>query len=133
MMLRITRLAGAAVAALAISAIPVSSALADNNPSITISIENQAHLLADGSVNVTVTYSCLPGFGSGSTGAISGTLEQTQAAGQSSGTAVCDDQNHTIVLNMSPGPFTRGTAAASVTIVSGFNQQQTQQAEVQVS
>ena len=122
----------AAVVALGAFAVPVGTALADNNPAIVIMIENNGYLQPNGSVNVTIDYSCLPGFGSGPAGAMTGTLEQTQAFGQSSQTVTCDDHTHTTVMNFAPGPFTRGVAAASVTIVNGANQSATQNAEVTV-
>jgi hypothetical protein len=131
MIRKLARLGGAATASMAMLALPAATAVAASQP-VTIEIAGTAKLKSDGSALVTITYSCLPGFGSGQTGAITGDLEQTQGFGTASATAICDDQNHTITLDMAPGPFVPGAAAASVTVGTGVNEDYTQQAEVNV-
>jgi hypothetical protein len=131
MIRKIARLAGAATVSMATLAVPTGTAVAAS-PAVTIQIAGTAQLKSDGSALVTITYSCLPGFGSGQTGAIAGDLEQTQGFGTASQTALCDDQNHTTTLDMAPGPFVPGVAAASITIGNGVNENGTQQAEVNI-
>jgi hypothetical protein len=131
MIRKFARLVGAATASMAMLALPAATAVAASQP-VTIQIAGTAKLQSDGSAVVTITYSCLPGFGTGQNGAITGDLEQTQGFGTASQTAICDDQNHTTTLDMAPGPFVPGVGAASVTIGNGVNEDYTQQAEVNI-
>jgi len=115
---KITRLLGAATIALALSALPAGTALAEGTP-VTINISSNSTLQPDGSATLTITYTCLPGFGTGTVGTINTYLEQTQGFGSSAANAICDDHNHTVTLDQSPGPFVRAEAAARVIIQNG--------------
>lgn len=127
----IKRLSGAAALCAAALTIPAAAAVADSGP-ITIEISNNAALQLDGSAALTITYSCLPGYGSGLAGGIWADMEQTQGMGTVSAPAICDDRDHTTTLVIAPGPFLPFDAAASVTVGNGFNEGFTQQAEVTI-
>ena len=130
-MRKLVTAAAAAAAVLSVPAIAPSIAAAEGPP-VTITINSNAILQPDGSALLTFTYSCLPGFGTGTTGTISTDLEQSQGLGFGSATAICDDQSHTLTLDQSPGPFTLGEAAAQVQIITGFNETGDVQREVTV-
>ena len=83
-----------------------------NTPSASLQFVNQAQLQENGSVNVTLVYQCLPGF-LGTDGIVVVNVEQPGASGLAiDRPAKCDDQKHRLTLNVGPGPFTAGSAAA---------------------
>jgi hypothetical protein len=102
-------------------------------PAATIQFHDQAQLQTDGSIIVTLDYSCNP--------AVYGTTGELQAEAQQPGvdgfgftiTATCNDQKHTMTLDLMPGPFMRGTASATATISSAGNNTAQTQAELKVS
>jgi hypothetical protein len=114
----------AAVAAVALITLPVlalaaapGTALA-SAPSATLQFLNQARLQPDGSVLVTLNYSCLPSA-AGSPGILFVAAEQPGVFGQNGeGTpATCDGNKHMVTIDLAPGPFTRGTAAAIAEVI----------------
>jgi hypothetical protein len=124
--------AGAAATALAVLAVASAPALAENPP-VTIQIAGTGQILADGSAVITVTYSCLAGFGTGPTGDLEAALEEPQAIGGQAAVATCDDRYHTITLDERPGPFTPGEAAANVSLTTGADEYANAQAEVRLT
>jgi hypothetical protein len=127
----------AAVAAVPLLTLPVimlaaapGTALA-SAPSATLQFHNQAKLQADGSVLVTLDYSCNPAF-FGTAGGLGVDVQQPGAFGFVSTTATCDDQKHTVTLDVAPGPFTRGTASAVAEVFNGPSFKEIQ-AELKVS
>jgi hypothetical protein len=125
----IKRLSGAAALCAAVLAVPAATAAADSGP-MNIEISNNAAVQLDGSGTLTITYTCLPGFGSGPQGGFWVDVEQTQGFGQVSQNAICDDRDHTTTIAVGPGPFLPGDAFVSVTLGNGLNEGFTQQAEV---
>ena len=116
---------------LALAAAP-GTALA-SAPSATIQFQNQARLQPNGSVLVTLDYSCNPGF-FGNPGNLQVNLEQPGAYGFTFTSATCDDQKHTVTLDVAPGPFTPGTASATAFISNDSgNSSKGIQAELKVS
>ena len=115
----LTRAASAATLSLAILAAVPTLAQA-GGPATNIQIGGDARLQPDGSATLTIQYSCLPSTGAGTTGTLFATLQQTQAFGSNGATVTCDDQNHTLALNLPPGPFTKGDAAADVDLTTGY-------------
>lgn len=101
-------------------------------PAATIQFQNQAQLLADGSIVVTLDVSCSPGLGP--TGAVNVAANQPGVVGSNSALVPCDDQKHTVSIDVRPGPFHRGTAAAfgEVFSLTGISSATTQ-AELKVS
>jgi hypothetical protein len=81
-----------------------------------VTIANQATLLADGSAVITVTYTCQPGPGNDTTGAITSALQQGPTIGNADALATCDGRSQTVSLDEMPGPFSRGTANALVIV-----------------
>lgn len=130
MMRKLAHLVAAGVISVAVMAATSATALA--GPAATISIGGSGYLQPDGSVIVTINYSCVPGFGTGSTGVISGDVEQTQGFGTGSATAICDDTSHSVRIDVGPGPFVLADAAASFTITTGLNETATSQAEINI-
>src|SRR4051794_31215639 len=109
------RTAGVAAAMAATLALGATGALA-GGPSATIQVEGNADLLPDGSVVMTVHYSCLPGTANPN-GFFVIDLQQPQAAGFAADNAICDGSVHTVTENVRPGPFVPGSAAATVQLV----------------
>ena len=101
------------VAALLVLALLPASAPA-NPPAATISFVGGGTLLGDGTVDVTLHYSCLPP----GPGGITASLDESGTAFGSSvpALAICDGRNHSVTLNMMPGPFTPGIAAGTATV-----------------
>jgi len=82
-------------------------------PPGSITIANQAQLLTDGSVVLTVSYTCAPGPGGVTTGLVTSSVQQGAVIGSSgTNTATCDNRKHSANLRNVPGPFSRGTANA---------------------
>jgi hypothetical protein len=100
-------------------------------PDVTINIQSQAQLLADGHVVVTVGYTCNPASG-GSAGSIFVRVAQPGRIGATSSSAVCDDHQHTVNLDVGPGPFTPGSASA-IGQIFNFNSNAVTTAELKVS
>ena len=111
----------------------VSGTAQASTPAATIQFHNQAQLQADGSVFVTLDYSCNPAV-FGTTGTLEAEAQQPGVDGFNVATATCDDQKHTVTLDLAPGLFTPGTAAvfAEVFNNSGANFKSAQ-AELKVS
>jgi hypothetical protein len=85
-------------------------------PPATIHFTNQAPLQADGSVLVTVVFSCPP---SGGPGILTVDVEEGVNSGfLSINTAGCNDRKQTMTLDIS-GPFRPGDAAAFAQITIG--------------
>ena len=80
-------------------------------PPATIQIENQAQLQPDGSVLLTVDWSCDPNF-DGPTGTLLTAVDQPGATGNAAAVVACDDQKHKTTLDNVPGPFHPGLATA---------------------
>jgi len=103
------------VALIAVSAALVLALLpagAPANPAAgTISFSGSGTLLSDGTVDVTLHYSCLPP----GPGEIGVELDEGGSAfGFSPITLVtCDGRNHSVTVNIAPGPFTPGTATGN--------------------
>jgi len=100
---------------LALALLPASAPA--NTDAATIAFVGAADLvlLPAGTVDVTVRYSCLPP----SPGELLVTLDEEGTALGSSvpGTpAICDGKNHSVTLNVAPGPFTPGTATGTATV-----------------
>src|SRR6266550_6973552 len=87
---------------LALALLPASAPA--NPAAATISFVGGGTLLDDGSVDVTLHYSCLPAISG--PGGIEVTLQQGLVFGANLDTAICDGRNHSVILNMTPGPFT---------------------------
>jgi hypothetical protein len=87
-----------------------------NTAAATIDFVGAADLVLPlGTADVTVRYSCLPP----SPGELVVQLdEEGTALGSSApGTpAICDGKNHSVTLNVAPGPFTPGTATGTATV-----------------
>jgi hypothetical protein len=128
---RVARLIGAAALSTAAVLVPAGLASAEDPP-VSVQIAGTAYLQSDGSALLTFTYNCFPGLGGPQNGSYSATLEQSQALGLAGGTLTCDDRNHTITVDMPPGPFTRAEAAAHVSVASGANDNADAQAEVTI-
>jgi hypothetical protein len=119
----------AAVAAVPLITLPVlalaaapGTALA-SAPSASLQIHGQAQLQPDGSVIVTLDYSCDGGF-FGPTGSLEVTVDQPAAAGQIFNIVACDNRKHIVTVDVPDAfgtvPFTRGTAAAAANISNGL-------------
>jgi hypothetical protein len=88
-----------------------------NPPAATISFVGGGTLLSDGTVNVTLHYSCLPP----DPGGIGASLDESGTAFGSSvpETAICDGRNHTVTLNIVGGPFSPGIATGTASVFNG--------------
>jgi|SRR5450755_836438 hypothetical protein len=125
----------AVLAAVLLATLPAITLAATPGPALasappaTIHFENQALLQADGSVLVTVDYSCPPdGPSTGSPGYLTVAVVEgssLEGGGVTSGGAsvspVCDDRKHTVTLDIPglSGPFQPGDAAASAQVKDG--------------
>jgi hypothetical protein len=80
-------------------------------PEPSASIRNQALLLSDGTVILTVDYSCIPGPGGNIVGTITTSVMQgTISSPDKSAPATCDGHPHTATTDNGPGPFSPGDA-----------------------
>jgi hypothetical protein len=78
-----------------------------------LNFHNQALLLTDGTVIVTVDYVCRPGPGGNTAGTVRTFLTQGQMSTPgTTAPAVCDDRSHTASTDNGPGPFSVGPALA---------------------
>jgi len=98
---------------LALALLPASAPA--NPAAATISFVGGGTLLDDGSVDVTLHYSCLPPSNPGP-GGIDVTLQQNVFFGENLAMAVCDGRSHSVTLNMAPGPFMAGIAGGKATV-----------------
>jgi hypothetical protein len=98
---------------LALALLPASAPA--NPPAATISFVGGGTLLDDGSVDVTLHYSCLPPSNPGP-GGIEASLQQGLVFGANLETAICDGRNHSVTLNMAPGPFMPGIAGGKASV-----------------
>jgi hypothetical protein len=82
-----------------------------------IAFVGNGELLIDGTVDVTLRYSCLPPDPGG--------LDVRLAQGFTAFginvdiPATCDGKNHSVTLNVAPGPFTPGTATGNAQVFNG--------------
>ena len=86
-------------------------------PPGSIAIANQALLLGDGSVVLTVSYTCAAAAGNVTTGALSTAVQQGATIGNGDAVATCDNRKHTVNVDNVPGPFSQGTANAVATVI----------------
>lgn len=118
-MLRRGRIALALAVVAAALAVPAMGSAA-SNPAASVSVSSSADWISPAQIIVYVTASCAPFF----SGTTSGTgfvfVQVSQAtststpggSGVSSQPLTCDNQNHRIALNVSPGPWQLGDALA---------------------
>lgn len=78
--------------------------------SASITIANQAQLLSDGTVVVTVSYTCAPAAGGVTTGNVVTNVQQGALIASGTGIATCDNRRQTAHIQNVPGPFSEGTA-----------------------
>jgi hypothetical protein len=106
-------------AALAVPAAGVAAA----NPAVSSSISSSADWISPTQIVVYVTVSCAPWFSGGTTpgaGTVYVNVNQATSASSPGGfgfmstSFTCDNQNHRLALNVSPGPWQLGTAFAIV-------------------
>jgi hypothetical protein len=92
-----------------------------NSTSASINFVGYAQLQADKTALVTVAYQCQPST-LGPTGIVEVGLEQEGGRGTAfEPSAKCDDQKHSVTLDVSPGPFKQGTAAAVAIVRNSFS------------
>src|SRR2546421_7596959 len=106
----LVRMAAIAAVPLTLALTPVSTAA--SAPATTIHIVNQANLQPDGSVSLTVVYSCTPSaFGPGF---VSAFVQQPVGVSGSGSLfpATCDDKSHHATLIASLKPIHQGSATA---------------------
>ena len=127
----------AAVASACVTMLAVAPATAPANSctlcgtSASINFVGYAHLQEDKTAMVTVVYQCQPNM-AGSAGRIEVGLEQPGAQGFGPGIATCDDQKHSVTLDVGPGPFKAGTAAAAAAVTNGSFSVAERTAEIKV-
>jgi len=97
---------------LALALLPASAPA--NPAAATISFVGGGTLLDDGSVDVTLHYSCLPAISG--PGGIEVTLQQDLVFGANLAPAICDGRNHSVTLPMAPGPFMAGIAGGRASV-----------------
>jgi hypothetical protein len=106
----------AVVPLLALPLAPTPVSASQTNASI--SIVQQATLISATTVAVTVHYTCLPPntaifLGGPQTSFLAVDVDQSGVQGSGFVVANCNDQNNTATVDVSPGPYVPGTAAAS--------------------
>jgi hypothetical protein len=101
------------VAVLFVLALLPASAPA-NPAAATIAFVGGGTLLGDGTVDVTLHYSCLPPGPGGIDASL--TESATEFGSSVPALATCDGRNHSVTLNMAPGPFSPGIAAGKATV-----------------
>lgn len=106
----------ALVTGLAVLSLASGPASATTPPG-SISITNQAVLLADGSVVLTVSYTCAPAAGNVTVGTLQTAVQQGPIVGNGTAVATCDNRKHTVSVDNSPGPFRQGTANAVAEVI----------------
>ena len=102
-------LLGVSLVVLALATGPASATAT----SAKITVANQALLLPDGSVVVTVTYTCAPGPAADTTGTVAADVGQGPNLGFGGAPATCDNRSHTQNLDVvAPLPYSQGSATA---------------------
>jgi hypothetical protein len=91
-------------------------------PSATLQFHNQLQLQADGTVLVTIDYSCNPGL-FGTSGTFEVEVDQPETVGLTYGQpATCDGQKHIVTVGVGPaagyGPYTLGSASVAAEVIS---------------
>ena len=128
----------AAVTATSVTMLALLPAAASANVTFhagSIQYANKAQLQEDGTVLMTFTYQCVPGFAfepEEPTGSIQVQVEQPEASGFAFAPATCDDRKHTVTLDIAPGPFKAGTAFANATLANSTSFVAEKQAEIQI-
>jgi hypothetical protein len=115
------RLAVVASASVTVLALVPATAPAGTIHSTSTSIQfvGYAHLQEDKTALVTVAYQCQPSTAA-PTGTVAVGLEQKGGTGIAvEHSARCDDQKHSVTLDVGPGPFKLGTAAAAAEVRNG--------------
>jgi hypothetical protein len=119
---RIASLAAVASASVTMLALLPATAPANSctfcGTSASINFVGYAHLQEDKTAMVTVVYQCQPST-LGPIGEVAAGLEQEGAKGEAREPAKCDGQKHSLTLDVAPGPFKRGTAAAVAAVGNG--------------
>jgi hypothetical protein len=107
-------------AVLAAAALVPAGSVAAPAPTTSVQIAAQAVLNTPASIVVTVNVQCSPVVSGGmvfTTTSVNVFVSQTETAtpGNGFGSAVvtCDNQKHSVAVNVTPGPFNLGKAAAS--------------------
>jgi hypothetical protein len=119
----VARLAAVASASLTMLALVPATAPARSgvqSTSASINFVGYAQLQEDKTALVTVVYECQPST-LGPVGEVAVGLEQEGGKGEAVETAKCDDQKHSVTLDVFPGPFKRGTAAAVAVVRNAFD------------
>lgn len=118
----------ALAAAVPVVALPVAllaspgTALA-GGPSATVHITGQATLLSDGSVTLTIDYTCPPLFSPPEGTDIFAAVQQAGGLATTSALPVCDGTHQSLTLDLTTfptGAITPGDASATVDLTSGF-------------
>jgi hypothetical protein len=82
-----------------------------------IDVQDQALLSSDGTVALTVDYTCIPGPGGNTVGKLTTNVTQgTIVSSPTNTSAICDDFSHTVVTHNGPGPFSEGSAMATAQV-----------------
>ena len=127
----------AAVTATSVTMLALLPAAASANVTFhagSIQYANKAQLQEDGTVLMTFTYQCVPGFAfepEEPTGAIDVSVQQPQADGFAFAPATCDDRKHTVTLDISPG-LKEGSAFADARLDNSTSFVAEKQAEIQI-
>jgi hypothetical protein len=128
----------AAVTATSVTMLALLPAAASANVTFhagSIQYANKAQLQGDGTIMMTFTYECVPGF-EGFPGAESGRLEvsvqQPEVDGFAVSPATCNDRKHTVTLDIAPGPFKEGSAFAEARLDNSMNFVAEKEAEIQI-
>jgi hypothetical protein len=114
-----------------ISGAPITIKTPDPN---SINIHNQALLLTDGTVVMTVDYVCQPGPNGNTAGTLTTSLLQGQTSSRDTkAPATCDDRSHTATTDNGPGPFSQGPAQGSALVLNSANEGPTSGAPITIS
>jgi len=85
--------------------------------SASIAIANQAQLLSDGTVVVTVYYTCAPAAGGVTTGEVATSVQQGALIANGTAIATCDNRRQSAHIQNVPGPFSQGTANVAAAVI----------------
>ena len=127
----------AAVTAAAVTMLALLPAAASANVTFhagSIQFANKAQLQGDGSVLMTFTYQCVPGFEAplAESGRLEVNVQQPEADGFVFAPATCDDRKHTVTLDIGPGPFKEGSAFADARLENSTEFVAEKQAEISI-
>ena len=128
----------AAVTATSVTMLALLPAAASANVTFhagSIQYANKAQLQEDGTVLMTFTYQCVPGFEGfpeAESGRIEVRVQQPEAFGFGFAPATCDDRKHTVTLDIGPGPFKAGSAFADASLFNSNSFVAEKQAEIQI-